>query len=362
MKTSLYQEHLALGAKMVEFGGWEMPIQYKGIIHEHLTVRQHVGVFDVSHMGRIMIEGPDAERLLDHLSTNVIQNKADYSATYTVWCNHEGTCIDDLIIYKKNAHQFFIVVNAANRQKDLHHLKELAANYNVIITDTYNDGGILAVQGPKAAPLMTALFPQTNVLKHMQFMPVSYEGQEIFIARTGYTGEDGFEIYASNSATVKLWHLLLKEGKQYQLEPIGLGARDTLRLEMGYALYGHEINETIAPTESVSAWTVKLDKHDFIGKPSLKSLNALSTKRHEYGVILKDKGIAREGFEVFKQGALIGKVTSGTFSPSLNQAIAIVLVEINLKEGDNVDIMIRRHLCQAAVVNLPFLTLTRTQK
>lgn len=352
MKTALYEKHLALGAKLVDFGGWEMPIQYKGIIHEHLIVRQHVGMFDVSHMGRIIIEGKEAEQLLDYLSTNTIRNKSDGSATYTVWCNHDGKCIDDLIVYKENPHKFFIVVNASNRQKDLNYLKQQAMGRDVNITDTYHNGGILAVQGPQAIALITLLFPQAKTLKHMHFMPISYEGEEIFIARTGYTGEEGFEIYASNDATVQLWHLLLKEGEQYHLEPIGLGARDTLRLEMGYALYGHEISETIAPIESVSAWTVKADKRDFVGK---QSLEILPMKRHEYGIILQDKGIARKGFDVFNlEGVHIGKVTSGTFSPSLNQAIAIVLVEINLQENDNVDVKIRQHLCRATITKLPF--------
>lgn len=353
MKTALYEEHLALGAKMAAFGDWEMPIQYKGIIHEHLTVRNHAGIFDVSHMGRIIIEGKDAESLLDFLSTNVIQSKSNGSAIYTVWCDNNGKCLDDLIVYKETNQKFFIIVNAANRQKDLNHLKQQASNLDVIITDTYNDGGILAIQGPKAASVINLLSPQASNIKPMHFGEVAYENQKVLIARTGYTGEDGFEIYASNETTVKLWHFFLRKGQPYNLEPIGLGARDTLRLEMGYALYGHEINETIAPTESVSAWTVKSGKHDFLGKGSLEAIPA---KRHEYGVILQDKGIAREGFEVFDaMGSNIGKVTSGTFSPSLNQAIAIVLVVKNLQEGDNVDIKIRQNLCRATVVHLPFL-------
>lgn len=352
MKTALYEEHLTLGAKMVNFGDWEMPIQYKGIIQEHLSVRNHVGIFDVSHMGRILIAGKDAETLLDYLSTNPISNKSNGSATYTVWCNDKGKCVDDLIVYKENPNKFFIVVNAGNRQKDLNHLKQQAERFEVLITDTYHDGGILAVQGPQATALLTLLFPKVTALKHMHFGAFSYNDEDIVIARTGYTGENGFEIYASNVTTVKLWQLFLKEGKPFYLEPIGLGARDTLRLEMGYALYGHEISEEIAPTESVSAWTVKFDKHEFLGK---KSLEASSPRKHEYGIILRDKGIAREGFEVFDlQGNSIGKVTSGTFSPTLNLAIAIVLVEKNLQEGDNVDVKIRQQLSRATITKLPF--------
>lgn len=352
MKTILYEQHLSLGAKMVDFGGWQMPIQYKGIISEHIAVRQHVGIFDVSHMGRISIEGKDAGKLLEYLSTNYIIKKPDGSATYTVWCNESGMCLDDLIIYKISSSNFFIVVNAGNRQKDLDHLKHHAAKFDVIITDYYQDGGILAVQGPKADALVSHVFPTAASLKPMHFISDHYENEEIFVARTGYTGEDGFEIYASNAITKKLWDKLLEDGKQFSIEPIGLGARDTLRLEMGYALYGHEINETITPTESVSTWTVKFDKDDFIGK---KSLEATPAKRHEYGIVLENKGIPREGCEVFDtSGNLIGKVSSGTFSPSLNQGIAIVLVEKNLHEGDNVDVKIRQHLCRAKVIKLPF--------
>lgn len=346
MKTGLYDKHCALGAKMVEFAGWEMPIQYQGVIHEHRAVREKVGIFDVSHMGRISIRGPDAEKLLDYLSTNKIAGKKEGTATYTVWCNESGGSVDDLLVYKQSLEEFFVVVNASNRQKDLDHLQKVAQGYDVQIEEHYQDG-ILAIQGPQAKGLIENLFEEAKEIKPMRFAPVSYHGEEIILSRTGYTGAGGFEIYASMPIIVELWDRILDVGA----EPIGLAARDTLRLEMGFALYGHELSENIAPTESVSAWTVKWDKEDFLGKEALVKRNST---RGEYGVVLQDRGIAREGYEVYREEKKIGMVTSGTMSPSLNQAIAIILVEGKLQEGDNIDIMIRNKRCGAKVVNLPF--------
>lgn len=352
MKTALFEAHRALGAKIVDFCGWEMPIQYKGIIQEHQAVRSHVGIFDVSHMGRIFVEGLGAEALLDYLSTNTISDKKDGTATYTVWCRESGTVVDDLIIYRVSKTKFFVVVNAGNREKDLIHLLHHSAARDVIINDRYHEDGILAVQGPKALALITDLFPKTCDLKPMHFLSVPYKDQQIVISRTGYTGENGVEIYAPNDVIVDLWSVLLEKGRPYGIEPIGLAARDTLRLEMGYALYGHELSDAIMPNESVSAWTIKWDKPDFLGKHAIEASSQKA--RYEYGIALKDKGIAREGYPVFQNGKQIGVVTSGTLSPTLNQAIAIVLVEKKLQEGDSVEIQIRQNLCEAQVVSLPF--------
>jgi len=357
MQTALYEIHKDLGAKLVEFHGWEMPIHYQGIIHEHQVVRQQVGLFDVSHMGRIFIEGEDALALLDFLSTNDLSDKQDGTATYTVWCAENGTCVDDLIVYQENPKKFFVIVNAGNREKDLLHLQHYAKDFQVVITDRFREDGILALQGPHAEKVLSQLFPEVVQLKHMQFLNVFDEGLTITIARTGYTGSDGFEIYAAHSAIVKLWKALLEKGKAYGIEPIGLGARNTLRLEMGYALYGHELSDTIAVTESVSAWTVKWHKSNFLGKAALQSLKQSQHCRHEYGITLIGKGIAREGYPVFQNGKEIGYVTSGTQSPTLNQAIAIILVEAKLQKGDLVEVQIRQDLCPAKVVALPFVRL-----
>ena len=224
MKTALFEVHRALGAKIVDFCGWKMPIQYKGIIQEQQAVRSHVGIFDISHMGCIFIEGLGAEALLDYLSTNTISDKKEGTAIYTVWCRESGTAVDDLIVYKVSRTKFFVVVNAGNREKDLIHLLHHSAARDVIINDHYSEDGILALQGPKALPLISELFPESSSLKPMHFLSLPYKGQQIVISRTGYTGENGVEIYAPNIEIVGLWNLLLEKGGGYGIEPIGLAA------------------------------------------------------------------------------------------------------------------------------------------
>lgn len=355
MKTILYDRHCALGARMVDFCGWEMPIQYKGIVQEHHAVRNAVGLFDVSHMGLIDIRGPQAEVFLDYVATNAIAGKHDYSATYTVLCNEEGFCIDDAIIYRVNSTEFFIVVNAGNRTKDLFHLQQEGDKFDVEIHPRYEKEGILALQGPLAERLLIRFFPSIVNLKPMHFIEVQDEDALLIISRTGYTGAGGFELYAPNERILFWWDTLLKGGEVEGIVPAGLGARDTLRLEMGYALYGHEINESIAPTESVAAWAVKMDKDNFLGKEALVALEASGKSRFEYGVILQEPGIAREGYVVEREGQTIGHVTSGTFSPTFQKAIAIVLVDSPLELDDVVKIQIRQNFCEAKIVKLPFL-------
>jgi len=355
MKTALYDQHCALGAKMVSFSGWEMPVQYKGILVEHQAVREAVGLFDVSHMGRILVNGPDAEKFLDYLSTNKIADKAPGTVTYTVWCNEKGTCVDDVLIYKQSSVDFFVIVNAGNRQQDHEHLRKHQTGFNVQIQDRFQEEGILALQGPQAEKLMEIFYPEVKKLKPMHFITQIDEEGPFVLSRTGYTGAGGFEIYASHSQIVKWWNRLLQEGKPFGIEPVGLGARDTLRLEMGFALYGHEISETIAPTESVSSWTVKWQKPNFLGKKILEELEKNGHKRFEYGVKLIDRGVAREGYPVFHKSVEIGYVTSGSFSPTLNQSIALILVQTPLQEGDQVEIQIRQNQCQAQVTQIPFV-------
>jgi len=353
MRTALFDRHCALGAKVVEFCGWEMPVQYKGIIPEHKAVRQSVGIFDVSHMGRILVEGKDAEKLLDYLSTNKIAGKDNGTATYTVWNKPNGGCVDDVIIYKIDPTHFFVIVNAGNRQKDLDHVKQQSKDFDVRIQDKFKEEGIIAIQGPKALDLVAETFPEAGNLKFMHFTALKHMGREMILSATGYTGSGGFEIYAPHELIVDLWDRFLENGKKYGIEPIGLGARDTLRLEMGFALYGHEINEEISANESVSAWTIKWEK-EFLGKDSLQKIESGPNKRREYGVVLLDKGIAREGYEVFHRNHSIGKVTSGNYAPTLEKAIAIVLVNEKLAVGAVVEIQIRNNRIKAEVVELPF--------
>lgn len=358
MRTALYDRHLSLGAKLAPFAGWEMPIQYQGILAEHEAVRQKVGLFDVSHMGRIMVQGPDAERLLDFVSTNRIAGKGAGSATYTVWCNSLGGSVDDVIVYKIDDTHFFVIANASNRDKDVAHLGTQAQlqNFEVDIQEAFSRTGILALQGPCAGPLLVSLIPEVETLKPMHFF--SLDHGNFFISRSGYTGAGGFEFYGSAEKIVEWWDLLLEKGQSYGIQPIGLGARDTLRLEMGFALYGHELNEHIAPNESVSAWTVKWDKPHFLGKEALESIERSSSKRRPYGVRLLDKGIARQGCLVVKEGENIGVVTSGTFSPTLKEGVGLILVQTPLQIGDRLAIQIRQNLCHAQVAELPFVRKT----
>jgi aminomethyltransferase len=355
MKTALYDRHIALGAKMVAFAGWEMPVQYEGILAEHQTVRQTVGLFDVSHMGRILVQGPDAERLLDFLSTNHMVGKAAGSVTYTVWCHGHGGSVDDLLVYRVDDVHFFVIANAGNRDKDLLHLRMQAQlqNFDVEIQELFSHAGILALQGPSAFSLLVSLVPDIQSLKPMHFL--SFDGGSFFIARTGYTGAGGFELYGLSDKIVEWWDLLMHKGKAYGIQPIGLGARDTLRLEMGFALYEHELSDAIAPNESVAAWTVKWDKPDFLGKKALEKIEESPKKRWAYGVRLLDKGIARQKCAVLKKGMVIGEITSGSFSPSLKAGIALILVQNPLKIGDQVAIQIRQNLYHAQVVELPFV-------
>lgn len=352
MKTVLHATHLALGAKMIDFCGWEMPLQYKGMVQEHLNVRAHGGIFDLSHMGIIDVEGKEAEEFLDYLSTNEIASKKPGQAVYTLFCTETGTCLEDLLIFKETD-KFFLVVNACNRSKVLAHLQRFGQRYSVSIRDRFQDEGILSVQGPAAYELLAAQFPDLQQLNYMHFLKNFWGSEKIVVARTGYTGELGYEIFAPNGILIDLWEELVRQGRRWQIAPAGLGARDTLRLEMGYALYGHEIDETIYPFESVAGWAVKPSEHDFLGCTALMAAGQVPT-RVERGVILKENGIARAGALVLQEGKAIGKVTSGAYSPSLQKAIAIVLLEKKLYEGDSVDIQIRQHLVAAEIVKLPF--------
>lgn len=355
MRTALYDRHVALGAKIVPFAGWDMPVQYQGVLAEHQAVRQAVGLFDISHMGRIMVQGTDAERLLDFLSVNHIAGKPSGIATYTVWSHANGGSVDDVIVYKIDDTYFFVVANASNRDKDLLHLSTQAElqNFDVEIQEIFSRAGILALQGPLALPLLTSLVPEVASLKPMHFL--AFENEKFFISRTGYTGAGGYELYGSAEKIGEWWDLLLEKGQAYGIQPAGLGARDTLRLEMGYALYGHELSDKIAPNESVAAWTVKWDKSHFLGKEALEKIEKSSHKRWAYGVRLLDKGIARQGCAVLKDEVSIGEVTSGSFSPTLGEGIALILVQSPLQIGDQVMIQIRQNLCKAQIVKLPFV-------
>lgn len=355
-RTALYASHVALGAKIIDFAGWQMPLYYEGILSEHHTVRQKVGLFDVSHMGRITIKGKKACSFLNYLATNQIPEKQEHIATYTTLCNSDGGCVDDLLIYRQEQDHFFVIVNASNRNKDLEHFKKIGIPFDVSIEEHFSDEGILAIQGPLAIKVIEAIFPEALRLKPMHFAFTTFRNQTVILSRSGYTGAGGFELYVPKAILVNLWQYLLEQGSPYGIKPVGLGARDTLRLEMGYALYGHELSEQIAPIESIAAWTVKMEKGDFLGKEALLALSKSGKKRYQYGIVLKQEGVGRSGYSVFKSAIPIGKITSGSFSPTLNQSIAIVLVNQKLNIGDTVEVEIRKKSILAEVVKIPFVT------
>lgn len=356
MRTALYDRHVALGAKIVDFVGWEMPLFYSGIVAEHLTVRRAVGLFDVSHMGCIEIQGEEAEPFVDFISTNTIRDRPDLSATYTVLSTESGGCVDDSIVFRRKEDHFFIVVNASNRQKDLEHLVRTSKGYRVSLLPRYETHGILSLQGPNSRAVLAKFFGQDITLKTMRFTIKSYEQQELILSRTGYTGSLGYELISTIPVIVKLWEALLEVGQDEGIAPIGLGARDTLRLEAGYALYGHELSTDIAPTESVSEWTVSWKKSNFLGKEALLRLASNPKKRSQHAIALLDKGVPRQGCAIFKGNRNIGLVTSGSHSPILSRGIAIIMVRENLALGEKVEVEVRGHRLQAEVVKLPFYT------
>lgn len=355
LKTALYEKHRALKAKFVEFNGWQMPIRYEGTVSEHNAVREHVGIFDISHMGRVSIKGKEAEKFLDYLSANKIQAMATSSAIYTVWCDENGGCVDDLLVYREDDEEFFVIVNAGNRSKDFNHLKHYAKDFQVTIESHYLTESILAIQGPFAKELIAQIFPESSLIVNMHFAKIPYKNEKIILSATGYTGSGGFEICVPSKYVEEIWDLILEKGAHWNIKPIGLGARDTLRLEMGFSLYGHEISDTIAPTESVAAWSVKLNKPSFVGKEALLALESNPKKRSEYPIELLDQGIMRENADVFKDGKKIGITTSGGFSPTLKKSIGIVLTDKLLQEGDIVQVLIRSVACNAKVVSIPFI-------
>lgn len=357
-KTPLYDEHLKAQARMVEFAGWNMPIQYKGLKDEHLCVRTNVGLFDVSHMGEIRFRGPQALETLEWLTTNDVAKLNNGEAQYSLLPNAEGGLVDDIIVYclEKNS-DYLVCVNAANKDKDFAWMTK--NNKGAQITDQSTEWGQIAVQGPKALALMDqVLGVKVSELKPFTFLQTTFAGAEVIVARTGYTGEDGGEIFIEAPATAHLWQSLLESGAQWGVQPIGLGARDTLRTEMKYSLYGHEIDDTTNPYEATLGWVVKPTKKDFIGKSIILAQREKGLTRGLVGFKMLDKGIPRQGYELYSaSGEKIGKVTSGTHSPSLDEPIGIGYVATPyVAEGSEIFVDIRGRKVKAKVCKTPFLS------
>jgi len=355
-RTPLYESHRALGARMVPFAGWEMPVQYSGVTDEHTTVRQAVGVFDVSHMGELHFEGTDALEQLDRLVTNDLRRLAEGRALYTVACNERGTILDDLIIYRLAQTHYLVVCNAGNLDKVRAHFS--AHVPSSMYRDASDETALLAVQGPRAPQLAEALGAGGLVeLPRFGVVTTTVAGVTLTAARTGYTGEDGYELFCPADQAVVLWQALLEAGKPAGVKPIGLGARDTLRLEARLSLYGNEIDETTTPWEAGLGWVVKLDKPDFLGKDALAALKQQPLTRTLVGFEMVGRGIARHGHTILDNGAPVGLVTSGAPALSLgkNRNIGLGYVPWHLRQlGTRIDIDIRSQPVEARVCATPF--------
>jgi len=347
-QTSLYETHKALGAKLVDFAGWEMPIQYENLKNEVLAVRENVGVFDVSHMGEFFVEGPEALEFVDYLVTNDIKNAALSKAIYSPLCRENGTIIDDLIVYKIANDNLMICVNASNIEKDFNWMQSHVSKFDCTLTNKSNDFSLLALQGPKSFETLCKLDLGFKV-EDMDYYSIQTGTQNTLIARTGYTGEDGFEIFGDHAQIKSLWSQMMKLG----VTPCGLGARDVLRLEVCYPLYGQELNDEITPLDAGLNWTVKFDKKDFIGK---KFLMDYAPKYRTIKLAL-EKGIPRSHYAVENEdGKTIGEITSGTMSVILSKGVALARVEKNLYNNEeNLIIDIRGKKYSAQINKKPFV-------
>ncbi len=354
-ETCLHSRHVARGAQMSPFGGFDMPIQYDGIVEEHNAVRLHVGVFDVSHMGEVLISGPDAEKYVNHIFTNDLTGAPDRTIYYGMMLYPEGGVVDDLLVYKRNDREFFLVPNAANIDKDVDWMMKNAEGFDVKIDHLSDRYGELAVQGPESEDtLRKVLGIDCSDLTFYTFKDIVYEGEDVIVSRTGYTGEDGFEIYASHDLTCRLWDRLMDAGVQ----PCGLGCRDTLRFEAGLPLYGDELTDEVTPIEAGFGMFVKLDKPEFIGKEACARQKAEGVTRKNVGLELQGNAIPRHGYEVLNaEGEKIGEITTGYHSITLDKNIAMALIDARYsKLGTEVQIRVRRKVFPAVVVKKRFYT------
>jgi aminomethyltransferase len=357
-RTPLYEEHKKLGAKLVTFHDWEMPLQYTSIIEEHLNIRNNVGIFDVSHMGEIEIHGKDAVNFADYLVTNSIKESKIGRVKYTPMCYPDGGEVDDLFAYKLGEDFILLVVNASNYDKDLDWVIKNKGLFDVRIDCKSYDWGEVAIQGPKAEQFLIRYFEGPKALDKLGYFQSMYGrlfGKEILVSRTGYTGEDGFEVYSDNDGIVYIWQEALNEGREFNIKPAGLGARDTLRFEVGYWLYGNDIDQTTNPIEAGQGFAVKFEKGDFIGKEALLKVQE-NINRKLVGLHIHEGGIPRHGAIIFKGDKNAGFVTSGNFCPTLNSINAMAYVEsaYTIPETE-LTVFLHNKLNKCMVVNLPFV-------
>jgi aminomethyltransferase len=353
--TPLNAAHRRMGAKMVDFGGWDMPVQYSGVLEEHHAVRKNVGLFDVSHMGEIEVRGSDAGALVDSVTTNAVANLNIGQAQYSGLLYEHGGFVDDILVHKVSDDYYFLCVNASNQEKDYEHIA--AQNrYNAQVEFASPRYAQIAIQGPKGLATLQKL-TKTDLapIAYYHFVDGFVSGATARIARTGYTGEDGFEIYIAPEQAERIWNELLEAGQEFGIKPCGLGARNTLRLEAKMALYGHEIHASITPYEADLGWIVKMDKGDFIGKAALAKQKQQGITRKLVGFEMTGRGIGRDGYEVYLDGVAAGWVTSGGPSPTLNKNIGLCYLPVDrAKPGARIQIMIRNQPVEAITAPTPF--------
>jgi aminomethyltransferase len=356
LKTPLNSVHRALGARMVDFGGWDMPVQYSGVIDEHKAVRNSVGVFDVSHMGEIEIRGPEAARLTDFVTTNNVAKLKHGQAHYSGLLYAHGGFVDDILVHKVEDDHYFLCVNASNQDKDFEHIRSQNC-FDAEVDFASNRYAQIAVQGPNARATLQKL-TSTNLaaIKYYWFADGVVGGIPARIAHTGYTGEDGYEIYVTPGEAVNAWSQIMDAGAEFGIKPCGLGARNTLRLEAKMALYGHEIDASISPLEADLGWIVKMDKGDFVGRDTLaKQKESGGVQRKLVGFEMRGRGIGRDGYEVHLDGTPAGWVTSGGPAPTLNKNIGLCYLPVEQAiPGRNIQVIVRNQPVDAVTVETPF--------
>lgn len=356
-KTKLYETHNRYGGKVIEFSGWLLPVQYEGIIEEHQAVRNNAGLFDVSHMGEVEVKGKDAFKYVQNLVTNDVSTLGDNQIIYTFMCYEDGGTVDDLLVYKFNEEHYLLVINAGNIEKDYEWMLQNKGSYDALIVNVSNEISEVALQGPRAEEILQKLtdFNLDDIKFFYCNRNVVIDGVKCLVSRTGYTGEDGFEIYTENEHIEKLWDKILEAGKPYGIKPAGLGCRDTLRFEAALPLYGHEISKDITPLEAGLGFFVKLNKENFIGKEALVKQKEEGLKRKVVGFEMKERGIPRNGYEVTANGENIGFVTTGYMSPTLKKNIGLALIDSKYTElGTEINIVIRNKSLKAEVISKKF--------
>lgn len=355
-KTALYDAHVAAGGKIIDFAGWALPVQYEGIIEEHEAVRNAAGMFDVSHMGEVEVTGKDAFAFVQNLVTNNVATLEDNQILYAMMCYEHGGVVDDLLVYKFNQEHFYLVINASNVAKDFAWMQEQSKGYDINLVNLSDDVSEIAIQGPHAQEILQKVVDVD--LSDIKFFycnrNVMIDDVKCLVSRTGYTGEDGFEVYTTHEGIVHVWNKLLEVGKDLGLKPAGLGCRDTLRFEATLPLYGHEIDQDITPLEAGLGFFVKLDGDDFIGKAALVAQKENGLPRKTIGLELS-KGIPRQGYEVLHGEEVIGVITTGYMSPTLKKNIALALVDSKYGEmGSELGVRVRKNVFPATVVSKRF--------